>query len=360
LCLLVLCLLVGLAGAVSPAQAGDPPVAPGAPAPAARPPGLVLDAYEHDFGIVEQNNEYAVTIPYRNTGPNTITDLKASADCGCYAAAVSKTTLAPGESGEVSIQFRTLTFRGVINKKLSLLYDDGGPKRAQVALRVKVFGGVIVDPGRVYFGEILEGSSPEGAVDLLWYPDAGEPFEVERIDVGEEPLETTVTPYADPEHAERKGWHVTFRFTEPPPRGVYSKKAVVYLTHPRTPKVRVPLTAHVVGKVWMQTSRIHLGLVARGDTPHATVLLRHFDGKTPLGAISGSARKGVLQVTIEDSFSPPGPNTPPLPAKLVRVTVPKDAPVGALNDDIVIQTKVPGEEQVVIQVRGRIYERTGG
>ena len=89
-------------------------------------------------------------------------------------------------------------------------------------------------------------------------------------------------------------------------------------------------------------------------------MLRHFDGTTSLGAVSAKARKGILQVSIEDTFTPPGPGTPPRKAKLIRVTVPKDAPVGSLNDDIVVTTEVPGEEEVVIQVRGRIYQRLGG
>ena len=346
---------IWLTGAVPTAQAEDDPKKPAAPAAA----GLVLDTTEHDFGIVEQNSEYDARIRYRNTGTTEIRNIRVKADCGCYAAAVSEPSLAPGESGEISIQFRTLSFRGVIVKKLSVLYDEGGPKRAIVKLRVRVFGGVLVVPGRVYFGEILEGTRPEGSVDLLYYPDAGEPFEIERIELGDLPLETEITPYDDPKHTERKGWHVVFRFTKPPARGVYSKKAVLYLTHPRTPKVRVPLTAHVVGKVWTQTSRVHLGLVARGETKSATVLLRHFDGTTPLGNVTGAAAKGVLQVRIEEGFTPPSGNTPPRPAKIVRVTVPADAPVGALNDDIVVTTEVPGEEKVVIQVRGRVYERTG-
>ena len=324
------------------------------------PKGFVLDKSEHDFGIVEQNNEYDATVGYRNTGSRPITNIRVKADCGCYAAAVSGDTLAPGASGEISIQFRTLSFRGVVVKTLSILYDDGGPKRAALKLKVKVFGGVLVVPGRVYFGEILEGTKPEAAVDLMYYPEAGEPFTIEKIDLGDLPIKATITPYNDPKFKERKGWHVSFRFTQPPKRGVYSKRATLHLSHPRRPKVHVPLTAHVVGKVWMQTSRIHLGLVAQGESKNATVMLRHFDGTTSLGAVSAKARKGILQVSIEDTFTPPGPGTPPRKAKLIRVTVPKDAPVGSLNDDIVVTTEVPGEEEVVIQVRGRIYERLGG
>jgi hypothetical protein len=322
--------------------------------------GLQLDETEHDFGIVEQNSEYVATVGYRNTGTKPIAKLRVKADCGCYSAALSASELAPGESGTLTVRFRTLSFRGVVVKKLNLLYDDGAPQRQVLALRLRVFGGVVIDPGRLHFGEVLEGTKPEGAVDLLWYPDAGEPFEIRNVEIPGESIETEITPYADPKHKERKGWHVHFRFTEPPRRGVYSKKAVVYLSHPRTPRVTVPLTAHVMGKVWVQSHRIHLGLIARGQTKSATVLVRHFDKETPLGEISGRSRKGVLKVTVEQTFTTPGPGNPPRPAKLVRVSVPADAPVGPLNDDVVIRTQVPGEEEVVVQVRGRIYKPTGG
>lgn len=342
----------------APAAADDP-----SPQPAAQPPpGLVLDKTEHDFGPAEQNSEYAATIGYRNTGPRTIRNLHVIADCGCYAASVSNPTLASGETGEIRIRFRTLTFQGTVNKKLQLIYEDGGPRRVALPLSIQISRGVLVKPGRVYFGEVLEGSKPEGAVSLLWSPDAGEPFEIKRVEVPDPAVEATITPYvapadAKPEDAALKGWRVLFRFREPPPRGVYYKKAVLHLTHPTTPTVRVALTAHVVGKVWMQSSRVHLGLVAQGETKSATVLLRHFDEQTPLGEVTGKARKGLLQVSIEDVVVPPGPQGPGGPVKILRVTVPADAPAGALNDDIDIRTTVPGEEQIVLQVRGRVYKR---
>jgi len=338
------------------ARAGDPP-SPEPPAAGS----LALEKAEHDFGIVEQNSEYAATVTYRNSGTKPIHGLRVKADCGCYAATVSGPELAPGQAGELAIRFRTLSFRGVVVKKLSVLYDDGTPRRTVLKLRLRVFGGVIIDPGRLHFGEVLEGTKPEGGVDLLWYPGAGEPFEIKAVEIRGEPIETKITPYADPEHKERKGWHIHFRFTAPPPRGVYSKKAVVRITHPQTPTVRVPLTAHVVGKVWVQSHRIHLGLVPQGKTKSGTVLIRHFDKATPLGEISGRSRKGILQVAVEETFTAPGagPNDPPRPAKLLRVTVPADAPPGPLNDDIEIRTNVPGEERIVIQVRGRVYRAVG-
>ena len=76
-------------------------------------------------------------------------------------------------------------------------------------------------------------------------------------------------------------------------------------------------------------------------------------------AVTGKADKGVLQVSIKDGFTPPLPGSPPAPAKIVEVSVPANAPVGALNDDVIVHTNVPGEERIVIQVRGRIYKRTG-
>ena len=354
--LLMLAALVVALLPAAPAAADEP--APKPPAGQAPPPaGLVLERAAHDFGAAEQNSEYATTIGYRNTSDRTIRDLRVIADCGCYAATVSSPTLAPAESGEIHIRFRTLTLSGPLTKKLQLVYEDGGPRRVEVPLSIHISRGVLVAPGRVYFGEILEGSKPEGTVKLLWYPKAGQPFKIERVEVAGEPIQTTVTPYTNPEDPDRKGWRILFRFTEPPPRGLYSKKATVHLTHPQTKTVRVALSAHVVGRVWVQSSRIHLGLVAQGEGKSATVLLRHFDKNIPLGKISGQSRKGILQVTIEDTMTEGGPGGPPKPAKLLRVTVPPGAPAGALNDDIDVRTTVPGEENLVIQVRGRVYKR---
>jgi len=315
---------------------------------------LQLAETTHDFGVVEQNREYHADIAYRNAGLATIHKLRVKADCSCYAATVSTPELAPGARGTLSVRFRTLTFNGPVHKKLRLIYEDGTAHLATLTLTMKVFGGVVVSPGRMHFGDVLTGTRPQGAVQVMWYEGAGQPFEILGVDVEGEAIETRVEPHAVPEHPKWKGWLVHFRFTQPPPDGVYSKRAVIRTTLPGSARVVVPLTAHVVGKVWVQTHRIHLGLIPQGESRTAGVTFRPFDATIQLGKVSARSRKGLLQVRIEKTLGPRGPT------RRLQVTVPASAPPGPIDDIVELHSEVPGEEITEIGVRGRVFVRQGG
>ncbi len=318
-------------------------------------PSLQFAEEEHDFGICEQNKEYAAEVAYRNAGSQPITGIRVRTDCGCYAASISKTDLKPGEEGAISIRFRTLTFSGTVEKKVRLVYDDGKPRKATLKLKLNIFGGVVLEPGRLHFGEVLKGRKPAEAVSVLWYEGVGRPFEIRSVDVAGEPIKTRHEPFThpDPKRARWKGWKIHFEFTEPPTRGVYSRRAVVMTTNKDTPRVIVPMTAHIVGKVWVQTHRVHLGLVAQGQTKTAHVTFRPFEPAIKLGTVTAKSRKGVLQTSIEKGFGSRGPTT------RLRVTVPPNAPEGLLDDVVELRTQVPGEEITEIEVRGRVFKKTG-
>lgn len=309
---------------------------------------LVLEKTLIEYGVVEQDAEYTAEVSYENKGNTQITKLRAKAGCSCASIGLSETALAPGAHGKLTARFRTHGFLGVATKKVNLLYDDDGTsRRLELKLKISVIGGVLID--RLHLGEVLEGTAPEGTALVRWHVGVGTPFEIKSVTVPGQPIETKVEPYEPGPGVAYKGWLVHFRFTEPPPKGIFSAKAVVVTTHPKQGKVLLALTARVLGKVWVQTSHVYLGLVAEGKGKSASVTFRGFNKTIKLGKVSARARKGVLQVSIKDTVTRRGP------AKKLTVTVPKDAPPGSLDDVIELHTEVPGEKLVTINVRGRIF-----
>lgn len=329
---------------------------------------LVLEKTVVDYGVVDQNREYTATVGYRNAGTVRIEGLRANASCSCYSVALTDTELEPGAEGTLTLRFRTHGFTGKASKSLHLHYRDGRQRKVRLRMVLNIVGGVLVQ--RLHLGEILAGTQPTGSVPLLWYEGVGEPFEIESIEIPGQPIETRVEawvqkqPKIDPAAAKQgvkprplppfKGWRIHFTFTAPPPRGIYSQKAIVKLKHPTQRQVLIPITANIVGKVWVQTSRIYLGLVRKGRSKSAAVAFKPFKPEFKLGTVSARARKGLLTVTIEDGFGPMGPH------KKLRVTVPTDAPAGPLDDVIELRTEVPGEELVTVEVRGRVFVARGG
>jgi hypothetical protein len=349
-------ILLAVLGLGPPAAADDAPAAPG---------GLRFAHESIDFGICRQNTEYPAEVPYTNASDRPATDIRVKSDCGCYSAAVSHRRLEPGESGTLTVRFRTLTFSGRVRKKLHLAYKLGSEtQEVPLHLELSIYGGLLLRPGRLHFGEVLRGTRPSGSLAVVYYEGVGKPFGIRGVDVAGEPIETHVeplpvkptppTPDRPKTEAERwRGWTVAFTFTKPPPPGVYSRRAVITTTSAEAPRIVVPLTAHVVGKVWVQTHRISLGLVAQGTTKTAWVNFRPFNEDIHLGTVTTRARKGTLKTSVEQAFGSRGP------IRRIKIVLPDDAPAGPLRDVIELRTEVPGEEVTEIEVRGRIFERRG-
>ena len=316
-------------------------------------PGLVFQGLErgtdgvwtHEFGEAAQQQELEATLTYRNGGSQAVTGIRAVGDCGCYGVTLSSTRLAPGQQGTLTVRFRTLMFSGVVTKRLRL-HSDGGPKHGLVLkLRVDVVAGVVIEPPRIWFGDVLVGSLPQQTVVAKWHEGSGRPFKVLEIDVPGHDFDIRTQPYRE---GKWTGTAVTLAFKTPPPLGMFTGNAMLRTDHPDYPVITLALTANVTGKVWVQTRKVYLGWVPRGQTKRTTVLVRPLDAGTDLGDVTAKCRGGRVDVRVEKR-----PRDPAGWWRLI-IEVPKDAAPGRLDDTIEVRTKVPGEEVTEVRVRGEV------
>jgi hypothetical protein len=62
---------------------------------------------EYDFGTIKQGDVVDHTFTFTNTGNSPLVIESASASCGCTAPDWTKTPVAPGEQGQVKVQFNS-------------------------------------------------------------------------------------------------------------------------------------------------------------------------------------------------------------------------------------------------------------
>ncbi|MFV1958894.1 MAG: DUF1573 domain-containing protein [Planctomycetota bacterium] len=308
-------------------------------------PRLVFDRTEHDFGPVAQEQEVETTFTYRNSGDAPVEGIRPVGDCGCYGVAVTKERLEPGETGELSVKFRTLMFSGRVRKRLKIFTKSDPTQPSTLRLYADVVAGVILDPGRIWFGDVLVGKLPSKTVVAKWSAKAGRPFEVTSVEVPGHEFAITKKPYA---RGEWKGEAITFTFTKPPPLGIFSATALIRTNHPDYPRITLPLTANVTGRVWVQARTVYFGWVPEGKSKRTALLVRPFDDDVDLGTVTATARQGRVRVDVA-----PYPRGPKGWWRL-NVEVPDDAKVGKIDDVIEVHSAVPGEEITEIRVRGEV------
>jgi len=108
--------------------------------------GVKFESLEYDFGNVNENSGKIVhEFVYTNTGDSPVSILRAKASCGCTVPRYSRKPVMPGETGSVTVTFRTVRQRGEQNKDVRLRFKNSKGKSEEIS--VHLTGVVLPTPG---------------------------------------------------------------------------------------------------------------------------------------------------------------------------------------------------------------------
>jgi hypothetical protein len=145
-------IVIGVAGVILGQSAAEEPPA-SAPAESGRPK-LEISSTLLDFGEVWQGEPVAGEFTVRNVGTAPLT-LSIKSSCGCAAATVPKSELAPGEQDSFRITYDTLRRRGKASQQVTLLTNDPDQPTVVIHVRGNVKPLYVTDPpeeGLVFHG----------------------------------------------------------------------------------------------------------------------------------------------------------------------------------------------------------------
>jgi hypothetical protein len=313
---------------------------------------LVVDRYSHDFGEVKQLESLTTSFTYTNAGSEPIHGIRVRGECGCNRMDLSHESLAPGESGTLAVEFQTGTLGGFLRKRLHLSTSDYTRGTVVIPLTVAIVKGLIVSSGGVSFRNVLVNTRPTKAFHVKWYEGAGTPFTLTSVEVPGFDFETKIRPYEPHKDPRWKGWTVDVTFQETPPLGMFSAEVRVRTTDKERPELTFALSANICGKVYMQSRYVSFGAYDKGQAKTASIKFRPFDKSIHFGEVTARSRSGALEVEAI-----PDPRHAEAGFYRLSVTVPADRPVGSLADEVIeLHTGVPGEELILVGVKGSVRE----
>lgn len=85
---------------------------------------MTLNEKSWDFGYIPKGSRVTHTFIIKNTGEDSLKNLKARPSCGCTAAPLEKTTLMPGDSTFLEVTFNAKNFNGPVTKTIYLESND--------------------------------------------------------------------------------------------------------------------------------------------------------------------------------------------------------------------------------------------
>ena len=104
-------------------------------------PKIAVDKAVYDFGTVLEGVFVTHEFLLSNVGHEPLTITRVRVACGCTTTALSKTTLAPGESVELEASLDTSYYGGKISK--SIYVESNDPENTRLTLRLT---GVVTQP----------------------------------------------------------------------------------------------------------------------------------------------------------------------------------------------------------------------
>jgi len=96
---------------------------------------------EFDFGVVDEGEKVSHTYAFKNTGKEPLIISNAKGSCGCTVPKWPKEPIAPGASGEITVEFNSKNKKGKRNQKVTLTANT---EPAQTFIYLK--GEVTPDP----------------------------------------------------------------------------------------------------------------------------------------------------------------------------------------------------------------------
>jgi uncharacterized cupredoxin-like copper-binding protein len=79
---------------------------------------------QHDFGKVKEGGKVNYTFTFENKGTASLQIKDVKTSCGCTAAVVNESTIKPGQSGSIKIEFDTKNRSGRNSKTITVVSND--------------------------------------------------------------------------------------------------------------------------------------------------------------------------------------------------------------------------------------------
>ena len=98
---------------------------------------MVFDTTVHNFGTVKEGDVVKYAFKFKNAGENPLMISKTDVSCGCTVPSFPKEPIAPGATGEITVQFNTSGKEG-LQKKNILVHSNNEAEAVSISIEANV------------------------------------------------------------------------------------------------------------------------------------------------------------------------------------------------------------------------------
>ncbi len=232
------------------------------------PARVEVDRLAHNWGNVVPSSRLTTSFLIRNGGGKQLLFGDVKASCGCAAPALPVRSLSPG--GDVALNVEVYAAAEVGNKLVMITIPTNDPDRPEIALQLyyRSWLGIQAKPQVVEFGRMRPGDLADKSLQV--FAADGKPFRIVRTDCSSPEIQVLVDGGAVPRPVHRI--RVTLKAGER--EGHIRDNLTVGTDLEDTPRIVIPMLAHVVGVITVTPTSLEIGSDEIGKIVQRRLLLR--------------------------------------------------------------------------------------
>lgn len=300
---------------------------------AAAAPDIELSEMEHNFGEVVMGGNTTHKFTIKNTGDEVLQLENVKAGCGCTVPTGWDREIAPGESTEVTVEYKNQGRPGPFNKSVTITSNDPDEGRLVYRISGNILTEVEAEPRRIYQQKVYrdEGFTQELTLSTKMM----DTLEIHEITATNEHLEFEIKD-VDGSQTEKK---VMVKLKKDAPLGPMHGTIHVKTNAKQQERVDIRFHTQVVGDVDLSNQRLSFRPFENGDVQEQFITIkdRSESGDFKIERVDDLANNLDVSVeTVKEGVE----------YKLVAKTLPNYNKEGHYAGSVEIVTNKPGEEKV--------------
>jgi hypothetical protein len=233
----------------------------------------MFDRTSHDFGTVARGAKVEQSFTVENIYLEDARIVSVRASCGCAKPEVTKQYLKTWDKAQVVVKVDTRGYLGQRNVTITVVFDKPFPAEVQLHIHCYIRSDVVVQPGVVQFGSVVQGSGAQQRVGITY---AGRSdWQIRRVDCGDSPF-LSAQAIQTARGRGQVAYDLIVDLKPDAPPGYIREQ--VYLitddTNPRAARVPVPVEGVVQSGVTVAPSPLFMGVVEQGAATTRQLVVR--------------------------------------------------------------------------------------
>lgn len=290
----------------------------------------------HDFGVVARASKADHVFEFVNNTGKEIHLQSVRTSCNCTTPKILTSVVKPGETGKINAQFNTTSFLG--DRSATITLSVSKPYWTQVQLQIKgyVRKDIVVQPGKVDFGVVNSGTDNAKTIKIKYAGSSN--WRIDKVTSENPNLSTEIKQVKN--QSGRIDYELSVKLNGEQDTG-YLNESLVLHTNDRYRKQFPILVSGRVQAAIEVPSVVFIGDVEKGQSVKKSVILK------------SDREFKVTDIQIADKrVEIPQPSSSKKLHMLVLLFDASD--VGAIDDEIVVQTDHPASAVAKFKIQGMV------